>query len=50
MMVNTYKGLLALLVQNKIRFMLVDGLAVSLNGFVRTTEDMDILVGDDRHI
>ena len=47
MMVNTYEGLLALLVQNKIRFMLVGGLAVSLNGFVRTTEDMDILVDDD---
>ena len=27
--------------------MLVGGLAVSLNGFVRTTEDMDILVDDD---
>ena len=47
MMVNTYEGLLALLAQNKIRFMLVGGLAVSLNGFVRTTEDMDILVDDD---
>ena len=41
-MVNTYEGLLALLIQNKIRFMLVGGLAVSLCGFVRTTEDMDI--------
>lgn len=47
MMVNTYEGLLALLARNKIRFMLVGGLAVSLNGFVRTTEDMDILVDDD---
>jgi hypothetical protein len=31
-MVNTYEGLLALLVQNEIRFMLVGGIAVSLNG------------------
>jgi len=40
MIVNTYEGLLALLAQNKIRFMLVGGLAVALNGFVRTTGDM----------
>jgi len=46
-MVNTYEGLLALLTQNKIQFILVGGLAVSLCGFVRTTEDMDILVDDD---
>jgi len=46
-MVNTYEGLLAILVQSEIRFMLVGGLAVSLNGFVRTTEDMDILVDAD---
>ena len=46
-MVNTFDGLLGLLVDNQVRFTLVGGLAVSLNGFVRTTEDMDILVDDD---
>jgi len=45
-MVNTFEGLLGLLVGNQVRFTLVGGLAVSLNGFVRTTEDMDILVDD----
>lgn len=43
-MVNTFEGLLALLVAKEVRFMIVGGIAVSLNGFVRTTEDMDILV------
>ena len=38
MRVNTYEGLLALLTQNKICFMLVGGLAVSLNGFVFSTK------------
>jgi hypothetical protein len=46
-MVNTFEGLLGVLVDNRVRFTLVGGLAVSLNGFVRTTEDMDILVDDD---
>jgi len=46
-MVNTFEGLLGVLVGNGVRFTLVGGLAVSLNGFVRTTEDMDILVDDD---
>jgi len=46
-MVNTFEGLLAVLAGNGVRFTLVGGLAVSLNGFVRTTEDMDILVDDD---
>src|ERR1039458_7447153 len=45
-MVNTFEGLLGVLVDNQVRFTLVGGLAVSLNGFVRTTEDMDILVDD----
>jgi hypothetical protein len=48
MSVNTYEGLLALLEKNDVRFMVVGGLACALNGFVRTTEDMDILV-DDEH-
>jgi hypothetical protein len=38
---------LGVLVDNRVRFTLVGGLAVSLNGFVRTTEDMDILVDDN---
>jgi hypothetical protein len=46
-MVNTFEGLLAALVASQVRFTLVGGLAVSLNGFVRTTEDMDILVDDE---
>jgi hypothetical protein len=46
-MVNTFEGLLGVLIDNHVRFTLVGGLAVSLNGFVRTTEDMDILVDDD---
>jgi hypothetical protein len=46
-MVNTFEGLLGVLVASRVRFTLVGGLAVSLNGFVRTTEDMDILVDDD---
>ena len=46
-MVNTFEGLLALLAASRVRFTLVGGLAVSLNGFVRTTEDLDILVDDD---
>jgi hypothetical protein len=45
-MVNTFEKLLGVLVGNQVRFTLVGGLAVSLNGFVRTTEDMDILVDD----
>jgi hypothetical protein len=45
-MVNTFEGLLGVLVGNQVRFTLVGGLAVSLNGFIRTTEDMDILVDD----
>ena len=36
--------LLVSLVQADVRFIVVGGLAVALNGFVRTTEDVDILV------
>jgi hypothetical protein len=46
-MVNTFEGLLGGLARDGIRFTLVGGLAVSLNGFIRTTEDMDILVDDE---
>lgn len=43
-MVNTFEGLLALLVENNVAFIVVGGVAVCLNGFVRTTEDLDVLV------
>ena len=45
-MVNTFEGLLALLVENNVVFAVVGGVAVCLNGFVRTTDDLDILVED----
>ena len=47
-MVNTFEGLLALLVESNVAFILVGGVAVCLNGFVRTTEDLDVLVDDSR--
>ena len=39
-----YEKLLVSLAKADIRFIVVGGLAVALNGFVRTTEDVDILV------
>ena len=39
-----YEKLLAKLARAEIRFIIVGGVAVALNGFVRTTEDVDILV------
>ena len=39
-----YEKLLENLGKAKVRFIVVGGLAVALNGFVRTTEDVDILV------
>jgi predicted nucleotidyltransferase len=39
-----YEKLLAKLARADIRFIIVGGVAVALNGFVRTTEDVDILV------
>lgn len=43
-MITTYEGLLELLVRSRVKFVLVGGLAVCLNGFVRTTNDLDILI------
>ena len=43
-MITTYEELLDRLVQEQVKFALVGGLAVCLNGFVRTTDDVDILV------
>jgi len=42
-MVNIFEGLLALLVKNNVMLAVVGGVAVCLNGFLRTTEDLDIL-------
>jgi predicted nucleotidyltransferase len=39
-----YERLLAKLAQADIKFIIVGGVAVALNGFVRTTEDVDILL------
>ena len=39
-----YEKLLAKLVRAEVKFMIVGGVAVALNGFVRTTEDIDILI------
>jgi hypothetical protein len=43
-MITTFESLLEGLVQAKVDLILVGGLAVCLNGFVRLTEDLDILV------
>src|SRR5207248_1583869 len=39
-----YEKLLAKLARADVRFVIVGGVAVALNGFVRTTEDVDILI------
>ena len=39
-----YEKLLAKLARADVKFIIVRGVAVALNGFVRTTEDIDILV------
>ena len=41
-----YEELLALLLTNEVKFIVVGGIAVVMNGFVRTTDDVDILVDD----
>ncbi len=43
-MVTPYEELLANLARAEIKFMVVGGVAVALNGFVRTTDDVDILI------
>ena len=45
-MANTFEELLELLLKNKVKFIVVGGLAVAMNGIVRTTDDLDILVDD----
>ena len=39
-----YEKLLAKLARADVKFLIIGGVAVALNGFVRTTEDVDILV------
>ncbi len=43
-MITSYEGLLESLVAAQVKFALAGGLAVCLNGFVRTTVDVDILI------
>src|SRR5271170_7399385 len=43
-MITSYEELLDRLAKEQVKFVLVGGLAVCLNGFVRTTDDVDILV------
>jgi predicted nucleotidyltransferase len=44
MMDTPYEKLLAKLARAEVKFIIVGGVAVALNGFVRTTEDVDILI------
>jgi len=44
MMDTPYEKLLARLARADVKFIIVGGVAVALNGFVRTTEDVDILI------
>src|SRR5207237_4979476 len=43
-MVTPYEKLLENLSRAEVKFIVVGGVAVALNGFVRTTDDVDILV------
>lgn len=43
-MITSYEELLDRLVKERVKFALAGGLAVCLNGFVRTTDDVDILI------
>jgi len=43
-MVTPYEKLLASLARAEVKFVVVGGVAVALNGFVRTTDDVDILI------
>ena len=44
MMDTPYEKLLENLARAEIKFIVVGGVAVALNGFVRTTDDVDILI------
>jgi hypothetical protein len=47
MMEPSFEKLLVRLAEAEVRFVLVGGLAVILHGYVRLTEDVDLLVDDD---
>ncbi len=47
MMEPSFEKLLALLAESEVRFVVVGGIAVTLHGYVRLTEDVDLLVADD---
>ena len=49
MMEPSFEKLLVGLSKADVDFILVEGLAVSLNGYVRLTEDVDFLVSVDKH-
>jgi hypothetical protein len=43
-MLETFESLLVKLARNGVDYLVAGGVAVCLNGFVRTTQDLDILV------
>lgn len=43
---DSFESLLVSLVRHEVKFLVVGGVAVSLNGFVRATYDLDLLVED----
>ncbi len=45
-MITSYEELLERFVQENVEFALAGGLAVCLNGFVRTTDDVDVLINN----
>ena len=46
--ISRFERLLAALARSDVDFCVVGGLAVVLNGYVRVTEDVDILVNPER--
>jgi len=44
---NPFESVLAALSRAEVRYLVVGGVACALNGFVRTTEDVDLLVDAD---
>ena len=45
----SFEKLLVLLAKADVRFIVVGGIAVSIQGYVRLTEDVDLLLEDDPH-
>lgn len=42
-----FKELLKLLNENQVKYLLIGGYAVVLHGYVRNTNDIDLVIGDD---